>query len=438
MSNSAETLTPMMCYTKECKIEEIESLLLENGAKKLNKVGLADVVGSRRAIKGRLVATLLHVKKSKEKEVSYKDPRSKKPLTTNYYRFMILTDDQQSTFGIIIQNNACPHLVFAHYEKISIGSKVVLHRPKFQGHYGSLALISTDCIYPIAGDLPKLKNFPPGSTVSDDNYCSYRITTSRFKVDSIKSCATACDGSCDGHYLDKCYCSKRIRTSCWLLGLEFYFVDHKDVDIKCYYSRNLTSKLVHESVIKSKGFSASGVMLLTEIEDHIANQLEGKELTFLIWFKPSMKEGEDLPQVVNGHISKIEFPPNCKITAFKDVLEASDGNLELISQNQATATAALLEANNDLAVASARAEAATAELETANARAASAQLAAQNETQGQTESGRLATEQELEDAGLNVAGVSEVGDANDADKVKPTRAAQTNAPLPLKKKNKKK
>ena len=44
-----------------------------------------------------------------------------------------------------------------------------------------------------------------------------------------------------------------------------------------------------------------------------------------------MKEGEDLPQVVNGHISKIEFPPNCNVTAFKENVETSDDNLELIS-----------------------------------------------------------------------------------------------------------
>ena len=50
MSNSAETLTPMMCYTKYCMIEEIESMLLEWGAIKLDKVCLAHVVCSRRSM----------------------------------------------------------------------------------------------------------------------------------------------------------------------------------------------------------------------------------------------------------------------------------------------------------------------------------------------------------------------------------------------------
>ena len=93
----------------------------------------------------------------------------------------------------------------------------------------------------------------------------------------------------------------------------------------------------------------------------------------------------------------------------------------------------MLQANNNLAAASARAEAATAELETANARAASAQLAAQEETQVSKERGRLATAEELEEVGLIVTRASEVGDANDVDKAKTTRAAPANDPLPQKK-----
>ena len=159
MSIKASAITVMMALTKDSRNDLIESIMLDHGARALPLIEINDVVQSRKTNRSRLVATLLHIKKSTKKTISYKEIRTSKPKEASYYRFMILADDQLNVFGIMIKNDSNGKNIFAHHTQFSVGSKVVISRPKHEGHYKGLALIETDCICPIFGMEPMLKTF---------------------------------------------------------------------------------------------------------------------------------------------------------------------------------------------------------------------------------------------------------------------------------------
>ena len=141
------------------------------------------------------------------------------------------------------------------------------------------------------------------------------MLTTDFEIESVMESSCACSDFCDGHYLDNCYCSRRMVKNKWVVGIKFSF-NSTDLEMKHYFSHKLTSKLVDSSIISRKGVSEHGSSLLIEIEDHIRAAFAQKTISFLLWFKPSKKEGEEEANLVKGHISEVSIPEPCAIIPY--------------------------------------------------------------------------------------------------------------------------
>ena len=316
-------LSHFMTFTKKSQNELIESYLLDGNPKSLSVITLNDLLKTRKKSNGRLIATLLHIKKSINKSIVIKDPNNSKLKTTSYYRFLLLADDNNETFAIIINKDELSKCVFAHHGKFSIGSKVVMSKPKCVGNYKGVSLIETCCIYPIEGGLPHVKLIPSGSAIPENEYCCYFFSTDKFEIEETNSCDTACACSCDGHYLDECYCSVRKIKKSWVFGVKFAFEEHPDLTMKFHHSHEFTKKFIHQSIIDNKGMCSENEFTLVDIEDHVRNQLKNKLLSFIVWFKPSKKEDEEDANLSAGHISKVVFPPDSEFEIFSKVRDAS-------------------------------------------------------------------------------------------------------------------
>ena len=160
MSVKASAITAMMALTKDSRNDLIESILLYHGEELCLWLRLMMWFRVAKLIDPGSSQHLVHVKKSTKKTISYKELRTSKPKEAFYYRFMNLADDQLNVFGIMIKNESNGKHVFAHHPQFSVRSKVVISRPKYEGHYEGFALTETDCVYPVVGVQPMLKNIP--------------------------------------------------------------------------------------------------------------------------------------------------------------------------------------------------------------------------------------------------------------------------------------
>ena len=113
-----------------------------NGDNVYQSVSVADVVNGVRTNKKKLVATLVHIKKEKPVQVvSYKDKKGLTSKSSNYFRFLLLTDDHHKSFGVMIKSGPNANYVFMHHEQFWLGDKVVVSKPKFEGKLNNLPLI---------------------------------------------------------------------------------------------------------------------------------------------------------------------------------------------------------------------------------------------------------------------------------------------------------
>ena len=320
MNLATEPLTLFAQWTSENNTDDIEKMLVIESPDRFKSTNLQAVASSNRLhSKKRMIATLLHIKKSTKKEISFKDAKTKLGKTSTYHRFLVLADEDLETFGIIIKQNNVAKFVFAHHVEFGIGDKVVISRPKFEGHFQTLKLVHTDCIYPISNvPMSPIKNIASGSA-HNKNYACYHLETTKLEVEEVVFASEACNGPCDGRYLSNCYCAKRMQTSSWIVGVKTVFTSkNNELEFKSYYSHELTSKLVSQSIIDRKGKSVGSNSLTWEIEEHIKKQLTGKKLNVIVWFKPFQKEGEEDATPSSGNISKMDPASGTTLVVFKD------------------------------------------------------------------------------------------------------------------------
>jgi len=201
---------------------------------------------------------------------------------------------------------------------------VVISKPKLEGYYNKTMIISTDCIYPFQRDITILKDIPLQAIADDERYYCYRFTTSKHYIENIFYSREACAGSCDGYYLGSCYCINRLQRVTWLVGIQFGFEEYEDIECKPYHSISLTKKLISKEIIEKEGYSSNGTSLLPEIEDHITEEISGKSITFLVWFKASKgKEDENL-HLSLASISSATFDDSTNLSIFSMNDETED------------------------------------------------------------------------------------------------------------------
>ena len=86
---------------------------------------------------------------------------------------------------LIIKNDDHAKYIFGFCNKFTIGSMVVISKPKLEGYYNKTMIISTDCIYPFQRDITILKDIPLQAISNDERYYFYRFTTSKHYIENI-------------------------------------------------------------------------------------------------------------------------------------------------------------------------------------------------------------------------------------------------------------
>ena len=85
MNSSKKSLTLLMTLTKDNNTDDIEKLLISNNRSSYKEISRAELALSARNNKKKLVAVLLHIKKSTNKTLSHKDTKKikkkKVPIT---------------------------------------------------------------------------------------------------------------------------------------------------------------------------------------------------------------------------------------------------------------------------------------------------------------------------------------------------------------------
>ena len=81
-----------MTLTRDSKTQDIEKLLISNDNSSYKEISRAESVLSPRNTKKKLVAVLLHIKKSTNKTLSYKDAKKNKDKESFYHRFLLIAD----------------------------------------------------------------------------------------------------------------------------------------------------------------------------------------------------------------------------------------------------------------------------------------------------------------------------------------------------------
>ena len=170
-------------------------------------------------------------------------------------------------------------------------------------------MLDAELIYPFNETLTELSDIPSLSNVVPDNYYCFRFKTKHFYVEDCYD-AKACNGGCDGHYLESCYCLKRKVQTNHLIGLKITFANESDdefkpITCKTYFSYDLTRKLVESSVLDNGFKDSSNNFLLEKIYDDIVTKLEGAVATFVVWFKPGKKDEDEVTYFSHGHIASM-------------------------------------------------------------------------------------------------------------------------------------
>ena len=176
------------------------------------RTNLQSVIASTRVKNNALPATLLHMKKSSNKVVKYSETkRSSGKVTSNniqYFRMILLADNDFTPFWCIIKNDNASKLSFAFWNQLVVGKQVLLAKPKHIGSCKETQLLDAELIYPVNETWSSLNEIPSLSNVAADNYYCFRFKTKNFCVEECHD-AKSCNGGCDGHYLENCYCLKR-------------------------------------------------------------------------------------------------------------------------------------------------------------------------------------------------------------------------------------
>ena len=72
----------------------------------------------------------------------------------------------------------------------------------------------------------------------------------------------------------------------WSVGLRLVLCfDEGELELKDYFSHKLTKMLICQGLIERKGKSVNGQYLILEIENHIKEQIYGKDTMVTVWFK---------------------------------------------------------------------------------------------------------------------------------------------------------
>ena len=103
-----------------------------------------------------------------------------KDKESSYYRFIILIDSNLNTMILIIKNDDYAKYIFDFCNKFSIGSMVVISKPKLEGYYNKTMIISTNYIY-----IAILKDIPLQVIANNERYYCYHFTTSKHYIENI-------------------------------------------------------------------------------------------------------------------------------------------------------------------------------------------------------------------------------------------------------------
>ena len=283
----------------------------------------------------------MHIKKGKNKKLTYKETRnnnSEKEVT--YSRLILFADEALKPFIVIIKQDEKAKYAFSSYKSLQMGEFAAIAKPCYAGKFKNTDMIEAECIFPITVESSFKKELQLASTVTDEKYYCYKFETKKFYIEDFVD-SKACSLGCDGHYLDNCYCFKRQRQESWILGLKFGLDDYPDVKFKPYYSLNLTSKLVPERILENEGKDKNGKLIVDSIYEHVEAQFEQKKVMFVVWFKPSKKEGSENAFLHYGNITNIKIIEGEPLVQYVPQDNADNvpwDNADDVSKNNADAT----------------------------------------------------------------------------------------------------
>ena len=312
---------PMLLRMIECGEEDRAiKIVLE----KHTKTSIDKVIADTRVRKTKLIGILLHIKKGGvAKTLTCKD--SKKSTSADqqmgYSRMLLIADEALKPFIVIIKQDSKATLAFSCYQSLELGDFVAVVKPCYVGQCRGTDMIEAEWIIPHKSDSIFTKQLQSSSMVTNDQYYCCKSETSNFFIEDFAD-AQACTLGCDGHYLDSCYCIKRQRKDSWILGLKFGLDDHKEIKFKHYYSFRLTQALVSSDLMENEGKNKKGKLVIDDIYDHIESELEGKTLTFTIWFKPSKKEDAESTFLSIGNISNVSYDDEVTLRVFSETTSA--------------------------------------------------------------------------------------------------------------------
>ena len=163
---------------------------------------------------------------------------------------------------------------FRHSKNLILGQCAIMSKPKLEGKCDRTSIISTDCIYPQCIIFP-LQSLPISAITENTTHFCYHFASSNYEIEDMLF-SIGCNRSCNSRHLNSCYCTGKVKTSSWVIGINVSFDKLEEVNFETFDSRDWTNSLISEELILKKGKDNSGNSILNDIENHILTQLDKK------------------------------------------------------------------------------------------------------------------------------------------------------------------